>query len=110
MKLITSPSSAFFFSSVVPKTVNVHASLFSSRQPAPTNEKLGSFIAAYSSWKLAAFERAVYTTKSFLLALALVEGRLTVEECALASQVEVDSQIRLWGEVEDSESSLCLFF
>lgn len=56
-------------------------------------------------WSLAAaFERAVYTTKSFLIALALLEGRLTVEQAALASQVEVDSQIDLWGEVEDSQS------
>lgn len=47
----------------------------------------------------------MYTTKSFLIALALLEGRLTVEEAALASQVEVDSQIDLWGEVEDSRSS-----
>jgi ATP synthase F1 complex assembly factor 2 len=54
---------------------------------------------------LTAFERAVYTTKSFLIALALVEGRITVEQASLASQVEVDSQIDIWGEVEDSESS-----
>jgi chaperone required for assembly of F1-ATPase len=54
---------------------------------------------------LAAFERAVYTTKSFLIALALVEGRITVEQASLASQVEVDSQIDIWGEVEDSKSS-----
>lgn len=44
----------------------------------------------------------MYTTKSFLVALALVEGRLTVEEASLASHVEVDSQIDVWGEVEDT--------
>ncbi|KAL7414610.1 hypothetical protein BDY24DRAFT_28855 [Mrakia frigida] len=82
--------------------VKVHDSLFSSRQPPATTAKLAEIISNYSSWKLAAFERAVYTTKSFLLALALVEGRLTVEEASLASHVEVDSQIRLWGEVEDT--------
>jgi ATP synthase F1 complex assembly factor 2 len=48
-------------------------------------------------------ERAVYASKSLIIALALVRGRLSVEEAALASQVEVDSQIQKWGEVEDSK-------
>jgi ATP synthase mitochondrial F1 complex assembly factor 2 len=46
-------------------------------------------------------ERATYTTKSFIIALALVNGRITAEQAALASQVEVASQIERWGEVED---------
>lgn len=48
-------------------------------------------------------ERATYTTKSFLLALALVQKQITAEQAALASQVEVASQIETWGEVEDCE-------
>ena len=48
-------------------------------------------------------ERAVYYSKSFIIALALLKRHLTVEDAALASQVEVNSQIELWGEVEDSE-------
>ena len=50
-------------------------------------------------------ERATFTTKSFIIALALVKKHLTVEEAALASLVEVNSQIERWGEVEDSEFS-----
>jgi chaperone required for assembly of F1-ATPase len=46
-------------------------------------------------------ERATYTTKSFLIALALVKRHITAEEAALAAQVEVSSQIQRWGEVED---------
>ena len=46
-------------------------------------------------------ERATYTTKSFLIALALVSKQITAEQAALASQVEVSSQIHAWGEVED---------
>lgn len=46
-------------------------------------------------------ERATHTTKSFIIALALVKKHLTVEEAALAAQVEVASQIQRWGEVED---------
>jgi ATP synthase F1 complex assembly factor 2 len=52
-----------------------------------------------------AMERATYTTKSFLLALALVYKEITAEQAALASQVEVSSQIEAWGEVEDCEWS-----
>jgi chaperone required for assembly of F1-ATPase len=48
-----------------------------------------------------AMERATYTTKSYIIALALVHGRITAEQAALASQVEVASQIERWGEVED---------
>jgi len=50
-----------------------------------------------------AMERATYVTKSFLIALALVKCHLTVEQAALAAQVEVASQIERWGEVEDCE-------
>ncbi|EPQ26486.1 uncharacterized protein PFL1_05808 [Pseudozyma flocculosa PF-1] len=53
-------------------------------------------------FELAAFERAVLTTKSFLIPVALLSGRLSVEEAAQAAEVEVRSQIERWGEVEDS--------
>jgi hypothetical protein len=50
-----------------------------------------------------AFERAVLASKSYLIALALVEGHYSVDEAAKAAHVEVQSQIDRWGEVEDSE-------
>jgi ATP synthase F1 complex assembly factor 2 len=46
-------------------------------------------------------ERVTFTTKSFIIALALAYGRINAEQAALASQVEVASQIERWGEVED---------
>jgi chaperone required for assembly of F1-ATPase len=46
-------------------------------------------------------ERVTFTTKSFIIALALVHGRINAEQAAMASQVEVASQIERWGEVED---------
>lgn len=52
-------------------------------------------------------ERATYVTKSFLIALALVQGQIDVEQAAQAAHVEVNSQIERWGEVEDCESSRC---
>lgn len=53
----------------------------------------------------AAFERAVLASKSYLIALGLVEGFFSVDEAAKAAHVEVQSQIDRWGEVEDSESA-----
>lgn len=42
-------------------------------------------------------------SKSYIIALGLAEGHLTVEQAAQAAHVEVQSQIERWGEVEDSE-------
>ncbi len=53
-----------------------------------------------------AMERVTFTTKSFIIALALVHGRINAEQAALASQVEVASQIERWGEVEDCTYTL----
>lgn len=50
-----------------------------------------------------ALERGVYSTKSFIIALALVRGQLSVERASTLSHVEVLSQIETWGEVEDSK-------
>jgi ATP synthase F1 complex assembly factor 2 len=49
-------------------------------------------------------ERATYATKSFLISLALVQGELSIDQAADASRVEVLSQIKRWGEVEDCQS------
>lgn len=48
-------------------------------------------------------ERAVYYSKSFIIALAMANGKLNAEQAAQAAHVEVQSQIQRWGEVEDSE-------
>jgi len=44
------------------------------------------------------------TTKSFIIGIALVEGRLSVDQAAHCAHVEVQSQIDRWGEVEDCTS------
>ncbi|KAH9999123.1 ATP12-domain-containing protein [Russula vinacea] len=71
-------------------------------QPEATKRKLDDVLQGFDPWKMAAMERVTFTTKSFIIALALVHGRITAEQAALASQVEVASQIERWGEVEDS--------
>ncbi|KAI0003415.1 ATP12-domain-containing protein [Russula compacta] len=71
-------------------------------EPEATKRKLDNILQGFDLWQLAAMERVTLTTKSFIIALALVHGRITAEQAALASQVEVASQIERWGEVEDS--------
>jgi ATP synthase F1 complex assembly factor 2 len=89
-------------------------------QPAETRRKLDKVLQGFDPWQMAgcvslpvlsyhslkidmrtAMERVTFTTKSFIIALALVHGRISAEQGALASQVEVASQIERWGEVED---------
>ncbi|SCZ97618.1 BZ3500_MvSof-1268-A1-R1_Chr4-3g07303 [Microbotryum saponariae] len=76
--------------------------ILNTKQPDPTIVKLGGVVADYDEYKLAAFERAVLASKSYLIALGLVEGQLSVDEAAKCAHVEVQSQINRWGEVEDT--------
>ena len=82
--------------------MKAHTSLFDTKQPEETESRLKSVVENFDPFKLAAFERAVLTSKSFCIALGLVEGHLSVEEAAQCAHVEVQSQIDRWGEVEDS--------
>ncbi|KAL5529106.1 hypothetical protein ACEPAG_5080 [Sanghuangporus baumii] len=82
--------------------IRVQESLFSSDQPEETKNRLSEIVKTFDEWQLAGMERATYSTKSFIIALALVNGRIDVEEAAQAAHVEVNSQIEAWGEVEDS--------
>ncbi|KAJ6547414.1 hypothetical protein B0H19DRAFT_1165506 [Mycena capillaripes] len=77
-------------------------SLLFNSQPNETKSKMDQVLSTFNSWEMAAMERATYATKSFIIALALVKNHLSVEQAALAAQVEVASQIQLWGEVEDT--------
>lgn len=82
--------------------INVSNSILSVKQPARTREVLQKVIESLDAWELAALERTTNTTKSLIIALALVKKHLTVEEAALVACVEVNSQIERWGEVEDT--------
>ncbi|PPR04955.1 hypothetical protein CVT24_010413 [Panaeolus cyanescens] len=82
--------------------INVSNSILSADQPPETREKFGKLLETFDEWEMAAMERAVLATKSFITALAVVKKHLTVEEAARVASVEVDSQIERWGEVEDT--------
>ncbi|KAH8108176.1 ATP12-domain-containing protein [Cristinia sonorae] len=82
--------------------INTSDALFLTRHPDDTIKKFDDILATFDPWQMAAMERAVYASKSFLIALALVLQRIDVEAAAKAAHVEVNSQIERWGEVEDS--------
>jgi ATP synthase mitochondrial F1 complex assembly factor 2 len=65
-------------------------------------QKFRKIITGYDAFHLAAFEKAVLRTKSFMIALALIEREITVEFATMAARLEVHHQIQRWGEVEDS--------
>jgi len=70
------------------------------KQPENTREKLKNVIENFNSLKLSGFERATMVSKSFLIGLALVERKLSVEEASKASSIETISQTTRWGELE----------
>jgi len=82
--------------------INVSNSVLSVRQPVETAQKLSQVIKSFNHWEMAALERSTYTSKSLIIALALVTRHLSVEQASLAAAVEVNSQIERWGEVEDT--------
>ncbi|KIY51005.1 ATP12-domain-containing protein [Fistulina hepatica ATCC 64428] len=82
--------------------VRIFGSIIFDSQSQEAKQKLLEVLSGLDHWELAAMERATYTTKSFIIALALVLRHLDVEQAASAAQVEVTSQMQTWGEVEDS--------
>ncbi|TKY86720.1 hypothetical protein EX895_004360 [Sporisorium graminicola] len=83
-------------------TITPFTSLLNNDHPTGTLDIFRTHLATLNSFDLAAFERSVMLTKSFLISLALVSGHLNVEQAAKAAEVEVQSQINRWGSVEDS--------
>ncbi|KAM5535615.1 hypothetical protein V8D89_010782 [Ganoderma adspersum] len=71
-------------------------------QPPETILKFNDVLSKLTPWEMSAMERATYSSKSFLVALALVKRHIDVDQAAQAAHVEVNSQIERWGEVEDS--------
>ncbi|TPX30778.1 hypothetical protein SmJEL517_g05745 [Synchytrium microbalum] len=72
------------------------------KQDASVIQALEKVIADLDLIELAAFEKAVMATKSFVIGLALLKRRLSVQEAETAARLEVLHQISRWGEVEDA--------
>jgi len=74
--------------------------LFGSNQPTKTVQRLGVFLHDCNKWQLSGLQTSINAVKSFILPLAVIEGKLTVEEAVNLSQLELDFQIERWGNVE----------
>ncbi|BFZ62821.1 Cu-binding protein [Saitoella coloradoensis] len=80
------------------------AGIIGHRQPPLTKSIAQHFVESLLPWELAAFERTVLHTKSFLLGILMI-GRpraIGVKDCARVATLEVEEQTRVWGEVEDT--------
>ncbi|KAK7689120.1 hypothetical protein QCA50_007811 [Cerrena zonata] len=84
-------------------TINKTDSGFSiPKQDPKTYEVFDETMKSFNQWEMAALERIVYSSKSFIIGLALVKKQISADQAAEASHVEVNSQIKGWGMVEDS--------
>lgn len=72
-------------------------------QSAEVLDSLRLAVEAYDDMTLSALQLATAACGSLILALALVEGRLSGEEAFAASQLDETYQIELWG--EDAEAT-----
>ncbi len=68
--------------------------------PSASVEKLMNMLDDMDPWSLAVFDSLTKITKSYLIALATVKGRLNAQQAFVASRVEEELQIQTWGEVE----------
>ncbi|ORX91500.1 ATP12-domain-containing protein [Basidiobolus meristosporus CBS 931.73] len=82
--------------------LNVTNSILGTAQQPETVKRLRQEVESFDPLTLSAFERATLSSKSFIIALALVKRQLSVEAATTASRVEVLSQIKQWGMVEDT--------
>ncbi|KAI8973885.1 hypothetical protein BDB01DRAFT_844946 [Pilobolus umbonatus] len=82
--------------------INTTTDIFATSQPQETKDTFRKVVEQMDPLELSAFEKAVMTSKSFLIGLAVVKKAFSVEDCAQAAQVEMTYQMNIWGEVEDS--------
>jgi ATP synthase F1 complex assembly factor 2 len=83
--------------------INTTTDIFAVTQPEETKATLKAIIDQMGPLELSAFEKAVMSSKSFLIGFALVHKGITVEHAAQAAHVEMNAQMDRWGEVEDSK-------
>lgn len=79
--------------------------ILSIRQSDQVVDHFQKYLESLDPFTLAAFEKAVMSTKSFVIAYALIQKRINVEFAAKAGRLEVLHQIEKWGEVEDSHDT-----
>lgn len=96
---------AHFFRCKVPVTQNVNLPPIDSQ----SKETLTRYFKSFNIWSLTGFIFATENLKSMILACALINRQLSVEEAIQLSRVEENFQAEKWGSVEfhhDLESSV----
>ncbi|ABC23453.1 ATP12 family chaperone protein [Rhodospirillum rubrum] len=71
-------------------------------QPETALEALGRLVRAYDDWTLTAVQAATAACGSLVLALALIEGRISAEEAFTLAFLDDSYQMEQWG--EDAEA------
>jgi chaperone required for assembly of F1-ATPase len=61
-------------------------------------DRLAGVVAAMDDWRLGAFQSAAASSGSFVIGLALVEGRIDAEEAFAAAELDSGFEIDRWGE------------
>lgn len=69
-------------------------------QPQQTTDKMRARLQQLHPWSVPCYHHSTITLKSFVIAMAIMEGGLAVDEATICSNLETDFQIENWGEVE----------
>ncbi|EPX74861.1 F1-ATPase chaperone Atp12 [Schizosaccharomyces octosporus yFS286] len=75
--------------------------LIACKQSAETHNKIQKWLSSLNAWQLAAFERCVASSKSFILSALLLQGELSTEEVVELTNLELCFQTNKWGTLED---------
>jgi chaperone required for assembly of F1-ATPase len=67
-------------------------------QPREAIEKLTDLVASMDDWHLGAFQSAAASSGSFVIGLALVEGRIDADGAFAAAELDAGFEIDRWGE------------
>lgn len=82
--------------------IGIATGLSDPSHPPETLSTIRKSLDSWSQWQLVALDEAVRSSKSLLVALALLHGAVSLEHAANAARTEVLHQIERWGEVEDT--------
>jgi chaperone required for assembly of F1-ATPase len=61
-------------------------------------DRLADVVAAMDDWRLGSFQSAAASSGSFVIGLALVEGRIDADEAFAAAELDSGFEIDRWGE------------
>lgn len=78
--------------------LDVASGILPVRQPAESVERLKRLVAEMDPWRLCAFQSAVASSGSFVIALALLDGRIDPDEAFHAAELDAGYQLDRWGE------------